>query len=540
MFKQQALYILSQILQAVTTAVNFNATGALVQKAYGSIANLSIPLMNIAHATYDKSIPFEQLTEQLTKIATQLDELDETKATEWVKSLGGAINDGKNIQYALDSLKEIMDQGAEETNSFIEVLKKSQQLMKKNDFLQLLFKGFSVWKSANIIIGLLQETVNLQKDPNHLQPNEQLICFYMAMACYISLIVSPVLKKILTSAEQAHTTLTENLPYLTTTNPVKEDFIQHAKKLKQESLSLKTALKKYEGLLQLGAALSAEQLDLPGIQEAINDFANTVSLFYTVSKLIPNSIDVLRNPIPRATARIIATCLWESATTCAQTVRDVPTTVNLTREHLQSPITHTKLSTILSNSPHKERYKQISLDTKDIKTKIHIYLLHILTTAISNKDLSVIIAVINTQGYDRKYKNNLALALIQAIQSKDDSLINTILQYSDPIDVNYIDHQNNSALIIAVINNCSPQIINDMITQYYANVNHTNSEGKTALFYAIEQGNQELVNILLKNDADINIIPNNETSLISMAQRLNNGTETILEEHRIQHTKKKR
>lgn len=539
MFKQLAQHILSQIQQAVTSAVNFHAAGNLAQRAYYSLEHLSKPFINITKATYDQSINFEELTEQLTKIATQLDELDEIQAKEWVTSLGNAINDGKNIQYALDSITDVMETGDEETGFFIEGLKKSQKFIKKNDFLQLLFKGFSVWKSTNIIIGLLQEAVNLQKDSNHTQSQDQLICFYIAMACYISLIVTPVLQKILASAEKSHTTLTENLLYLTTETSRQEDFMQNTKKLKQESRSVKVTLKKYDELIQLGAELSADQLDLPVIQEAVGNLLNTVSLLYTVAKLIPNSIDVLRNPIPRETALLVAETLWASVTTCTSKLPDIHTTVHLTRQNKpKQQFTKEKLSKVLKASKYHKVYENIYKSPQHFNLRPHHIgapnmLNIILEQAVRNKDLVVIEAVINTQGYNPDNKHSLALALINAIQSKDDSLIKIILQHCDAVDVNYHNpkDKDNTPLIIAVINNCSPEIITYIIKEHYADINYANSEGKTALFYAIEQGNKELVSILLENHADVKIIPNNKSSLLDMASRLDNGTKEILEKH---------
>lgn len=64
-----------------------------------------------------------------------------------------------------------------------------------------------------------------------------------------------------------------------------------------------------------------------------------------------------------------------------------------------------------------------------------------------------------------------------------------------------MDSDSNTPIHIAIKNGASGQIITTLVKHGYP-INARNSEGKTALYYAVERNNNEQVRILLENDAD--------------------------------------
>jgi ankyrin repeat protein len=69
-------------------------------------------------------------------------------------------------------------------------------------------------------------------------------------------------------------------------------------------------------------------------------------------------------------------------------------------------------------------------------------------------------------------------------------------------EINYEDHDNNTALIHACINN--NRDIVQLLLENGVNINHQNKFGNTALIYACINNNRDIVQLLLENDVNIN------------------------------------
>jgi len=112
------------------------------------------------------------------------------------------------------------------------------------------------------------------------------------------------------------------------------------------------------------------------------------------------------------------------------------------------------------------------------------------------------------------YKNNfntdeLTLALRAALLSeRNTQILETLLHFGAKIDEGY------ESAIFYALNNYNNT---EFLIKKGANVNQANSFGKTALFYAIEFGNKDLVKLLLDNGANVNqkYINNNEKLALS-------------------------
>lgn len=70
---------------------------------------------------------------------------------------------------------------------------------------------------------------------------------------------------------------------------------------------------------------------------------------------------------------------------------------------------------------------------------------------------------------------------------------------------NYRDKNNNSTLHISVSNN-SIKMVKYFLGKKIKNVNVKNDKGKTALHLACTTGNEDMINLLLKNGADVNAL----------------------------------
>jgi ankyrin repeat protein len=70
---------------------------------------------------------------------------------------------------------------------------------------------------------------------------------------------------------------------------------------------------------------------------------------------------------------------------------------------------------------------------------------------------------------------------------------------------NYRDKSNNSTLHISVSNN-SMKMVKYFLGKKIKNVNVKNDKGKTALHLACTTGNEDMINLLLKNGADVNAL----------------------------------
>ena len=68
---------------------------------------------------------------------------------------------------------------------------------------------------------------------------------------------------------------------------------------------------------------------------------------------------------------------------------------------------------------------------------------------------------------------------------------------------NYRDRRNNSSLHIAVNNN-SIKMVKYLLNKKDKKVNAKNDDGQTALHLACASGKDEIINLLIRNDANIN------------------------------------
>ena len=112
--------------------------------------------------------------------------------------------------------------------------------------------------------------------------------------------------------------------------------------------------------------------------------------------------------------------------------------------------------------------------------------------------------------YKKKY-NYKILSNKKNGDINDLSLYNTMI-VDDPFlkkckikNENYRDKNNNSSLHISVSNN-SMKMVKYFLGKKIKNVNVKNDKGKTALHLACTTGNEDMINLLLKNGADVNAL----------------------------------
>ena len=112
--------------------------------------------------------------------------------------------------------------------------------------------------------------------------------------------------------------------------------------------------------------------------------------------------------------------------------------------------------------------------------------------------------------YKKKY-NYKILSNKKNGDINDLSLYNTMI-VDDPFlkkckikNENYRDKNNNSTLHISVCNN-SIKMVKYFLGKKIKNVNVKNDKGKTALHLACTTGNEDMINLLLKNGADVNVL----------------------------------
>ena len=112
--------------------------------------------------------------------------------------------------------------------------------------------------------------------------------------------------------------------------------------------------------------------------------------------------------------------------------------------------------------------------------------------------------------YKKKY-NYKILSNKKNGDINDLSLYNTMI-VDDPFlkkckikNENYRDKNNNSSLHISVSNN-SIKMVKYFLGKKIKNVNVKNDKGKTALHLACTTGNEDMINLLLKNGADVNAL----------------------------------
>ena len=112
--------------------------------------------------------------------------------------------------------------------------------------------------------------------------------------------------------------------------------------------------------------------------------------------------------------------------------------------------------------------------------------------------------------YKKKY-NYKILSNKKNGDINDISLYNTMI-VDDPFlkkckikNENYRDKNNNSSLHISVSNN-SMKMVKYFLGKKIKNVNVKNDKGKTALHLACTTGNEDMINLLLKNGADVNVL----------------------------------
>lgn len=91
--------------------------------------------------------------------------------------------------------------------------------------------------------------------------------------------------------------------------------------------------------------------------------------------------------------------------------------------------------------------------------------------------------------------------LIQAAKTGNSELVELLLD--DQIDVNHVDGEGNTALILASMCGCYRVV--DFLLQAKADINHQNDQGETALMLAAHKEHDKVVELLISRGANVNI-----------------------------------
>jgi len=130
-----------------------------------------------------------------------------------------------------------------------------------------------------------------------------------------------------------------------------------------------------------------------------------------------------------------------------------------------------------------------------------------------------------SNGADVNFKNKFGKSNMDLIISEGYTFLNTVLNYSYSIQLNIPNSQGEIPLITVIKSNIyTDEEKEDMIEKLIrrgSNVNFIDNTGNTALVYAIQKKSLSLVNILIKNDANINyLIPSKNLTILMYAIEL--------------------
>jgi len=97
-------------------------------------------------------------------------------------------------------------------------------------------------------------------------------------------------------------------------------------------------------------------------------------------------------------------------------------------------------------------------------------------------------------------------------------MINNILEINNTL-INTVNNNNENALILATKSNCKGAIT--PLLNHHININHQDYLGNTALFYAIDKNNVELIKLLVSGNANMNLKNIEGVSPLDYAKKLN-------------------
>jgi len=114
---------------------------------------------------------------------------------------------------------------------------------------------------------------------------------------------------------------------------------------------------------------------------------------------------------------------------------------------------------------------------------------------------------------DQKNNNNMLMLSAMA----EFTLIDTILEIK-PLLINSVNSKNENALIIATKLNRQKSVLS--LIQHKIDINHQDNLGNTALYYAIDSNNVDLIKLFVSNHADKTIKNNDGISPLDFAKKL--------------------
>ncbi|ORX44723.1 ankyrin [Piromyces finnis] len=151
---------------------------------------------------------------------------------------------------------------------------------------------------------------------------------------------------------------------------------------------------------------------------------------------------------------------------------------------------------------------------------------NILYYVIVKEDIETMRSLIRN-GADVNSKNKLGKSNMDLLISKGYTFLNSLLNYSHSISLNIPNSQGEIPLITVIkINTFSDEEKEFMVENLIkrgSDVNFIDSTGNTSLVYAIQKKSKSIVNLLVKNDANINyLIPSNNQTILMYAIDIGN------------------